>query len=121
MDQEIERLREENRLLRDEIATTRTEAAALRTGYASALEDVKKAGEKAQELLTGLEKDMAAADRLRNRLAKVTTALAASQQYIYALKPEAGLPLRSQERIDATAEAERSYNQALLDLGTPDG
>lgn len=76
------------------------------------LEDLKRAGLAAQKLLGSLEEQLRTADALRNRLLKVTAALAAIDRYF--LLHEAGA---SKEELE---EAKRAYSLAKVQLGTLD-
>jgi len=78
--------------------------------FESNLAELQRAGEKAAEILQGLAAEYKKADALRNRLCKVTDALAVADAYILALEAKSG----------NLEEQKRAYSESKILLATPD-
>lgn len=84
------------------------------------LEELKRAGEQAYKLLEGLEKQLAAGDALRVRLAKATRMVELAGPYIQELE-SGGLGHDLDKDPPALQEARRAYVTGLIEYNKPDG
>lgn len=107
---EVLRLQERNQELEQRTRIAEETTAQAKKVFEGNLRELHNAGEQAAKILDGLAEEYKKGDALRNRLSKVTDALARADEYILAL--EAG--------SDSLQERKRAYSESKLVLATPD-
>ncbi len=107
---ELELLRQRNAELEERVQKAEKYADEAKRVFSGNLDELKRAGEKAQELLSSMAAEMTKADALRNRLFKTTDALARADAYILALRTKS----------DTVEERAKEYDESKIFLSTPD-
>lgn len=110
LQREVLRLQLRNKELEERTHTAEETTRQAKKVFEGNLAELQRAGEKAAEILSGLSEEYQKADILRNRLSKVTDALARADEYVLALEAGSG----------NLEERKKAYSASKLVLATPD-